>query len=94
MTLSWVDRQGKEEPLALAPGQYAYPRDLTGRNPRGPRHSRRQSGYLDLEPPTAEPDEVDERSDRGYDAGVEPGRPPRVLRVEPDRALRAVLASR
>ena len=25
-TLSWVDRQGKEEPLALAPGRYAYPR--------------------------------------------------------------------
>jgi serine/threonine-protein kinase len=25
-TLSWVDRQGKEEPLALAPGRYVYPR--------------------------------------------------------------------
>ena len=25
-TVSWVDRQGKEEPLALAPGRYAYPR--------------------------------------------------------------------
>ncbi len=25
-TLSWVDRQGKEEPLALAPGRYAYAR--------------------------------------------------------------------
>jgi serine/threonine-protein kinase len=25
-TLSWVDRQGKEEPVPLAPGQYAYAR--------------------------------------------------------------------
>ncbi len=25
-TLSWVDRQGKEEPLVLAPGRYQYPR--------------------------------------------------------------------
>jgi serine/threonine-protein kinase len=25
-TLSWVDRQGKEEPLGLAPGRYQYPR--------------------------------------------------------------------
>jgi Tol biopolymer transport system component len=25
-TLSWVDRQGKEEPLTLAPGRYAYAR--------------------------------------------------------------------
>lgn len=25
-TLSWVDRQGKEEPLALEPGRYQYPR--------------------------------------------------------------------
>jgi serine/threonine-protein kinase len=24
-TLAWVDRQGKEEPLALAPGRYQYP---------------------------------------------------------------------
>ena len=93
-TLSWVDRQGKEEPLALAPGRYAIRAHLTGRNPRGPRHSRRQSGYLDLEPPTVEPDEADERSDRGHVAGVEPGRPPRVLRVGPDRELRRVLASR
>ena len=25
-TLSWVDRNGKEEPLAIAPGRYTYPR--------------------------------------------------------------------
>jgi len=25
-TLSWVDRRGKEEPLAIAPGEYTYPR--------------------------------------------------------------------
>ena len=91
---AWVDRQGKEEPLALAPGRYAYPRI----SPDGTRVAldipRRQSGYLDLEPPAAEPDEVDQRSDRGHLAGVEPGRPPRVLRVGPDRELRRVLASR
>jgi serine/threonine protein kinase len=37
---------------------------------------------------------VNRRSDREYDAGVEPGRPPPVLRVGPDRKLRRVLASR
>ena len=25
-TLQWIDRQGKEEPLAVAPGGYTYPR--------------------------------------------------------------------
>ena len=85
---------GKGRTPGARAGPIRRPAHLTGRHPRGPRHSRRQSGYLDLEPPAAEPDAVNQRSDRGPDAGVEPGRPPRVLRVGPDRELRRVLASR
>ena len=93
-TLSWVDRQGKEEPLALAPGRYAYPRispdgtrvalDIPGAN--------RDIWIWNLQRPSLT--RLTERSDRGFPAGVEPGRQPRVLRVGPDRELRRVLASR
>ena len=79
---------GKGRTAGARAGPVRLPAHLAGRHPRGPRHSRRQSGYLDLEPPTAEPDAVDRRSDRGSGAGVEPGRPPRVLRIGPDRELR------
>ena len=93
-TLSWVDRQGKEEPPDTRPRPVPISARLTGRNARGPRHFWRQSGHLDMEPPTAGPDEVDGRSHRGFGARLEPGRQPRLLRVGPDRKLRRVLASR
>ena len=92
--LAWVDRQGKKEPLALAPGRYGYPRispdgtrvalDIPGAN--------RDIWIWNLQRPSLT--KLIGRSDRGSLAGVEPGRPPRVLRVGPDRELRRVIASR
>ena len=93
-TLSWVDRQGKEEPLALAPGRYAYPRispdgtrvalDIPGAN--------RDIWIWNLQRPSLT------KLTSGPTEDMLPvwsrGRPPRVLRVEPDRELRRVLASR
>ena len=44
--LSWVDRRGKEEPLAIAPGASQLRSHFTRRDPRGPRHYRCKSRYL------------------------------------------------
>ena len=64
--LAWVDRQGKEEPLALAPGRYANPRI----SPDGTRVALDIPGanrdIWIFEPPAAEPDAVDQRADRGH----------------------------
>ena len=85
---------GKGRTPGARAGSIRQPAHLTGRHPRGSRHSRRQSGYLDLEPPAVEPHAVDQRADRRHHAGVEPGQQTRVLRIGPERDLRRVLASR
>ena len=93
-TLSWVDRQGKEEPLALAPGRYEYARispdgtrvalDIPGANRDIWIWNLQRPGLTKLtNGPTEDMLPVWSR-----------GRPPRVLRVGPDRELRRVLASR
>ena len=88
-TLSWVDRHGKGEPVALAPGKTSIPH-LTRRNPCGARCHWRQSRHLDSGPSTRDPDAIDGRSDRRPGAGLEPGRKPRVLRIGSDRNFRRV----
>ena len=69
------------------------PADFSGRNPRSARHvQQRQSRYLDLESRAAEPDEVNDRFDRGHAAAVDAGQPQRVFRFEPGGNVRHLLA--